>query len=153
MNTAPELLGALKAVPEVLFVDVKDAGRSQFAAAFLQHEAPAMVHIRTAGTNPAVAVNPTVSAVLADRGLNVSRAYTKPLTDVVVRAADVVVTLGCADAVERLPGQQRYDWDLADPDAMDLPGLNALCDDIEARPKELIAVLRDRAAPPPSAEP
>jgi protein-tyrosine-phosphatase len=139
--------GALeKSVPEVLFVDIHDAARSQIAAALLDRRAGEGVHIRTAGTNPSVAINPVVAAVLADRGLNTSRAYAKPLTDAVVRAADVIVTLGCPDAVADR-GQARFDWDLPDPEGKGQAEVAALCDDIDGRVTDLLAYLRDPAQP------
>ena len=130
-----------KTLPEVLFIDVRDAGRSQIAAVLLDYHAAGAVHVRTAGTDPGAELNPTVIEELSRRGLSLSRAYAKPLTDTVGRAADVVVTLACADVVPRYPDQRRYDWDVADPEDMDQPGIAALCDDIDRRVKELAAVL------------
>ena len=130
-----------KTLPEVLFIDVRDAGRSQIAAVLLDYHAAGAVHVRTAGTDPGAELNPTVIEELTRRGLNVSRAYAKPLTDTVGRAADVVVTLACADVVPHYPEQRRYDWDVADPEDMNQPAVAALCDDIDRRVKELAAVL------------
>jgi|GEM_PF-426640 len=87
-----------KDVPEVLFVCVHNAGRSQMAAALLNHHAHGRVHVRSAGSMPADAVNPAVAQVLDELGLDIGREFPKPLTDDVARAADVLVTMGCGDA-------------------------------------------------------
>jgi protein-tyrosine-phosphatase len=134
-----------KAQPEVLFVDAGDAGRSQIAAALLEHHAPGVAHIRTAGTNPEVAINPTVTTALTNRGLSLADAYPKPLTAVVAKAADVVVTLGCPDAVDRRADQRRYDWDVSTPDRMDLAAANTLCDEIDAKMGELLVLFGNGA--------
>jgi arsenate reductase (thioredoxin) len=136
-----------KTVPEVLFVCVHDAGRSQIAAALLERQAGGAVHVRTAGTNPSAEVNPVVAAVLADRGLSVSQAYAKPLTEAVVRAADVIVTLGCPDAVSA-NGQARFDWDVPDPEGREPAEISALCDDLDRRISDLLIHLR--VQPPPA---
>jgi len=147
---AREQLGALaqgeglvdKTVPEVLFVCVHDAGRSQIAAAMLSQRARGTVHVRTAGTSPTSDINPRVAEVLDQRGLFHSGAYAKPLTDTVVRAADVVVTLGCADAVTPIAGQERFDWDIPDPEGKQPADIAAICDDLELRVAELLEHLR-----------
>jgi protein-tyrosine-phosphatase len=135
--------GALaKEVPEVLFVDTHDAARSQIAAALLDQRAKGTVHVRTAGVDPSGAITPVVATVLAARGLDTSRAYAKPLTGIVVRAADVVVTLGCPDAVETDARQLRLDWDVPAPDT-DVPAqVSALCDDLDRRIAGLTAHLK-----------
>jgi protein-tyrosine-phosphatase len=130
-----------KRVPEVLFIDVHDAARSQIAAALLDHRAGGGVHIRTAGTSPSADINPVVTAVLARRGLSTSRAYAKPLTEAVVRAADVIVTLGSRDAVAD-HGQPRFDWDLPDPEGKGEAEVAALCDDLDGRVRDLLAFLQ-----------
>jgi protein-tyrosine-phosphatase len=129
-----------KSVPEVLFVCVHDAGRSQIAAALLDQRAGGAVHVRTAGTNPSAEVNPAVAAALANRGLSVTRAYAKPLTDAAVRAADVIVTIGCPDAVSA-NGHDRFDWDVPDPDGGDKAEIAALCDELDRRVAGLLAHL------------
>jgi arsenate reductase (thioredoxin) len=108
----------------------------------------ARVDIATAGTNPSAEVDPAVAAVLADRGLSVSHAYAKPLTDAVVRAPHVVVTLGCADAVSA-NGQARFDSDVPDPEGREPAEISALCDDLDRRITDLLVHLR--VAPPPTA--
>ena len=131
-----------KTLPEVLFVCVHDAGRSQMAAAILAQRAQGTVHVRTAGTNPSSDINTLVAEVLDQRGLPHSRAYAKPLTETVVRAADVVVTLGCADAVPTMPGQERFDWEIPDPDGKQPDEISAICDDLERHVAELLDHLR-----------
>ncbi|MET1085519.1 MAG: arsenate reductase ArsC, partial [Arthrobacter sp.] len=85
-------------IPEVLFVCVQNAGRSQMAAALLTVEAKGKIHVRSAGSLPAAELDPAVVAVMAEMGLDLTKDYPKPLTDDVVRASDVVITLGCGDS-------------------------------------------------------
>ncbi len=92
-------------IPEVLFVCVHNAGRSQMAAALLDHHAGGRVHVRSAGSAPADQVNPAAVEALAEIGLDVTRASPKPLTDEVVRASDVVVTMGAATPVRSIRGR------------------------------------------------
>ena len=91
-------------VPEVLFVCVHNAGRSQMAAALLDHHAQGRVHVRSAGSAPADEVNPAVVVAMKEWGIDISREFPKPLTDEVARAADVLVTMGCGDACPVHPG-------------------------------------------------
>src|SRR5947209_4927657 len=93
----------VKAVPEVLFVCVHNAGRSQMAAALLHHHAQGRVHVRSAGSDPADRVNPAVVQAMEEVGIDISMEFPKPLTDEVVRAADAVVTMGCGDACGDAP--------------------------------------------------
>jgi arsenate reductase (thioredoxin) len=122
-----------KPVPVVLFVCTHNAGRSQLAAALLAQAAGDQVLIASAGTAPASTVEPAVLEVLAERGIDASDAYPKPLTEEVVAAADVVITMGCGDACPILPGRRYLDWDLADPMGGDVETVRAIRDDIEAR--------------------
>src|SRR5215203_191943 len=103
-------------MPEVLFVCVHNAGRSQMAAALLDHLAAGRLTVRSAGSEPAERVNPRVVAVMAEIGLDVAREHPKPLTGDAVRAADVVITMGCGDACPIYPGKRYEDWELDDPD-------------------------------------
>ena len=91
--------------PEVLFVCVHNAGRSQMAAALLDHHAKGRVQVRSAGSDPADRLNPAVAAAMDEWGIDLSREFPKPLTDQAVRAADVVITMGCGDACPFYPGQ------------------------------------------------
>ena len=126
-------------VPEVLFVCVQNAGRSQMAAAILRHLAGDRVHVRTAGSEPASAVRSVVLTALDEIGVPIGGEFPKPLTDEVVRAADVVVTMGCGDACPVYPGRRYLDWDLEDPVGLPLAQVRAIRDDIEARVRELLA--------------
>lgn len=129
-----------RGVPELLFVCVHNAGRSQMAAAIAEHLAPGRVHVRSAGSSPTGELNPQAIAVLAERGIDLSTAYPKPLTDTVLRAADVVVTMGCGDTCPVLPGKRYLDWDVADPDGASLDAVRDVRDDLQRR---IIALLRD----------
>ncbi len=130
-----------KSAPVVLFVCTHNAGRSQLAAALLARAAGDRVLIASAGTAPASAVESAVVKVLAERGIEVSDVHPKPLTEEVVAAADVVITMGCGDACPLLPGRRYLDWDLADPMGADLETVRAIRDDIEARVQLLLIEL------------
>src|SRR6476659_5448061 len=101
--------------PEVLFVCVHNAGRSQMAAALLHHHAAGRVRVRSAGSAPADEINPAVVAVMNEIGLDLSQESPKTLTDESVQAADVVITMGCGDACPFYPGKRYLDWELDDP--------------------------------------
>ena len=96
-------------IPEVLFVCTHNAGRSQMAAALLDHQAAGRVHVTSAGSQPANRLNPAVVAAMAEVGLDISREFPKPLTDDKVQAADVVITMGCGDACPIYPGKRYLD--------------------------------------------
>src|SRR5438094_945325 len=102
-------------VPEVLFVCVHNAGRSQMAAALLDHHARGRVHVRSAGSDPADTVNPAVVEAMAEIGLDLTMEFPKRLTTEVVEAADVVITMGCGDACPVFPGKRYLDWEVPDP--------------------------------------
>lgn len=128
-------------VPEVLFVCVQNAGRSQMAAAILRHLAGERVHVRTAGSAPADAVRPAIVTALDEIGVAVGGEFPKPLTDEVVRAADVVVTMGCGDACPVYPGRRYLDWELEDPVGLPIERVRGIRDRIEAQVRELMASL------------
>ena len=128
-------------VPEVLFVCVHNAGRSQMAAALLDHHAKGKVVVRSAGSNPADRLNPTVMAAMAEVGIDLSRQLPKPLTDASVEAADVVVTMGCGDACPFYPGKRYEDWQLQDPAGQPVEVVRAVRDEIDARVRQLLAEL------------
>ena len=130
-----------KAVPEVLFVCVQNAGRSQMAAALLDHYAEGRVHVRSAGSAPADEINPAVVAAMSELGIDVSKEFPKPMTDEVVQAADAVVTMGCGDACPIYPGKRYEDWEVADPAEADLDGVRRIRDDISERVQRLLAEL------------
>lgn len=128
-------------IPEVLFVCVENAGRSQLAAAILRQLAGDRVRVRTAGSAPAPAVRQTVVAALDEIGVPLGGEFPKPLTDEVVRAADVVVTMGCGDACPVYPGRRYLDWELGDPAGQPLARVREIRDDAEARVRELLRTL------------
>jgi arsenate reductase (thioredoxin) len=130
-----------KAVPEVLFVCVQNAGRSQMAAALLNHRAEGRVHVRSAGSDPGEEINPAVVEALAELGIDVEEEFPKPLTDEVVRAADAVVTMGCGDACPIYPGKRYLDWELDDPAGQPLAVVRRIRDEIDARVQTLLAEL------------
>src|SRR5437870_4577844 len=122
----------MKEVPEVLFVCVHNAGRSQMAAALLDHFAGGRVHVRSAGSAPADNINPLVLQALAEVGLDVTKEFPKPLTDDVVRASDVVVSMGCGDACPVYPGKRYLDWKLDDPaGTSEIEDIRRIRDEIE----------------------
>jgi arsenate reductase (thioredoxin) len=131
----------IKDVPEVLFVCVHNAGRSQMAAALLDHHAKGRVHVRSAGSDPADAINPAVAAAMDEWGIDLSREFPKPLTDEFVKAADVVVTMGCGDACPIYPGKRYEDWELEDPAGRQVEAVRRIRDDIDARVRALLAEL------------
>jgi arsenate reductase len=131
----------LRVVPEVLFVCVHNAGRSQMAAALLDELAGGRVTVRSAGSEPADRINPRVVAVMEELGLDVSREHPKPLTGDAVEAADVVITMGCGDACPIYPGKRYEDWALDDPAQADLDGVRRIRDEIAERVRRLVVEL------------
>lgn len=127
--------------PEVLFVCVKNAGRSQIAAAMLRHLAGDRVRVRSAGSEPASAVKSTIVAALDEIGVPIGGEFPKPLTDEVVRAADVVITMGCGDACPVYPGRRYLDWELDDPAGLPISRVREIRDEIEERVRGLLAEL------------
>jgi arsenate reductase (thioredoxin) len=128
-------------LPEVLFVCVHNAGRSQMAAGLLDQRAKGTVHVRSAGSAPADSINPAVEEAMAEIGIDLAREFPKPLTDDVVRAADVVVTMGCGDACPIYPGKRYVDWELTDPAGKSLDEVRAIRDEIDSRVQALLAEL------------
>jgi arsenate reductase len=131
--------------PEVLFVCVHNAGRSQMAAALLDHHAKGEVVVRSAGSDPAERLNPAVVAAMAEWGIDLSRELPKPLTDQAVRAADVVITMGCGDACPVYPGKRYEDWQLQDPAGQPVEVVRAIRDEIDARVRRLLTELPGRS--------
>ena len=123
----------LREVPEVLFVCVQNAGRSQLAAALLRQMAGDRVHIRTAGSLPAREIDPVVVTALEELGIPMVAEFPKPLTDEVVQAADFVVTMGCGDACPIYSGRRYLDWPTPDPVGRPLAEVRAIRNDIEVR--------------------
>ena len=133
-----------KDVPEVLFVCVQNAGRSQMAAALLDHYAEGRVHVRSAGSAPADQINPEVVTAMSELGIDVSKEFPKPMTDEVVQAADAVITMGCGDACPIYPGKRYEDWEVDDPADADLDGVRQIRDDISKRVRDLLAQVGPR---------
>jgi arsenate reductase (thioredoxin) len=128
-----------KEQPEVLFVCVQNAGRSQMAAGLVKLRSEGRIHVRSAGSAPAEEVNSAVIAAMEEVGVDMSEEFPKPLTDEVVRAADVVITMGCGDACPIYPGKRYEDWTVDDPADQDFETVRAIRDDIDARVQKLIA--------------
>ncbi|HEV2931169.1 MAG TPA: arsenate reductase ArsC, partial [Propionibacteriaceae bacterium] len=128
-------------VPEVLFVCVHNAGRSQMAAALLDHHAKGKIHVRSAGSAPADQINPAVAAAMDEWGIDLSREFPKPLTDEFVKAADVVITMGCGDACPIYPGKRYEDWELQDPAGQPVEVVRRIRDDIDTRVQQLLGEL------------
>lgn len=133
-------------VPEVLFVCVQNAGRSQMAAALLTVEAKGKIRVRSAGSLPAAELDPAVIEAMAEMGLDLSKDYPKPLTDDVVRASDIVITMGCGDSCPVYPGKRYEDWDLTDPAGQSLDTVREIRDEIHDRVKSLVSSLTKEAA-------
>jgi arsenate reductase len=130
-----------KDVPEVLFVCVHNAGRSQMAAALLDHHAKGRVHVRSAGSDPGDQINPAVVAAMDEWDIDLSQEFPKPLTDEFVKAADAVITMGCGDACPIYPGKRYEDWTLEDPAGQPVEVVRRIRDDLDARVQQLLAEL------------
>jgi len=128
-------------MPEVLFVCVHNAGRSQMAAGLVKLRSEGRVHVRSAGSDPGDEINPAVIAAMQEVAVDMSEEFPKPLTDEVVRAADVVITMGCGDACPIYPGKRYEDWTLDDPAGQDLDAVRRIRDEIDERVQRLIAEL------------
>jgi arsenate reductase (thioredoxin) len=129
--------------PEVLFVCVHNAGRSQMAAGLLKRRSEGRIRVRSAGSSPADEINPAVIEVMDEVGVDMSEEFPKPLTDEAVRASDVVITMGCGDACPIYPGKRYEDWTLDDPADEDVETVRRIRDEIDARVQTLISELLD----------
>jgi arsenate reductase len=129
--------------PEVLFVCIHNAGRSQMAAALLTHHAGDRVVVRSAGTAPADTINPAVVEAMAEVGidLHASGAHPKRLEDAAVEASDVVITMGCGDECPFYPGTRYLDWQLEDPAGQGVDAVRPIRDEIDRRVRDLLAEL------------
>ena len=127
-----------KEQPEVLFVCVQNAGRSQMAAGLLTLRSGGLVGVRSAGSDPGEIVNPLAVQAMAELGIDLENAFPKPLTDEVVRAADVVITMGCGDACPVYRGKRYEDWQLDDPAGQDLAAVRRIRNEIDTRAQQLI---------------
>jgi arsenate reductase len=137
-------------VPEVLFVCVHNAGRSQMAGGLLDQLAAGRVHVRTAGSDPTERINPVAVEAMAEVGVDLSKEFPKPLRDEVVKAADAVITMGCGDACPIYPGKRYEDWELEDPAGKDLETVRRIRDEIAARVRALLTELVDPGTSPGS---
>jgi arsenate reductase len=130
-------------IPEVLFVCVHNAGRSQMAAALLQHYALGRVAVRSAGSAPAATVNPAAAQALAELGFDITAEVPSKLSTDDVQAADVVITMGCGDTCPVFPGKRYLDWQLDDPAGQGIDAVRPIRDDIDRRVRALLADLLD----------
>ncbi|MFW3170598.1 three-helix bundle dimerization domain-containing protein [Geodermatophilus sp. CPCC 206100] len=134
-------------VCETLFVCVHNAGRSQMAAALMALHGGDRVHVRSAGSQPMASIDDAVVAAMAEVGISLGEEFPKPLTDDVVRAADVVVTMGCGDACPVYPGKRYLDWQVRDPAGLSLGEVRAIRADIDTRVRALLAELHPAITP------
>jgi arsenate reductase (thioredoxin) len=132
--------GALvKEQPEVLFVCVHNAGRSQMAAGLVKLRSEGRIGVRSAGSAPGEEINPAAFEAMREIGVDLSEEFPKPLTDEFVKAADVVITMGCGDACPIYPGKRYEDWELDDPAGQDLETVRRIREDIDARVQKLVS--------------
>jgi arsenate reductase (thioredoxin) len=125
-------------IPEVLFVCVHNAGRSQMAAGLLSQLAKGRVQVRSAGSEPSDQLNPKVVEAMGEIGVDVSQEFPKPLTGAMIKAADIVITMGCGDSCPIYPGKRYEDWELEDPAGKDLETVRRIRDEIAERVRILI---------------
>jgi arsenate reductase len=133
--------------PVVLFLCTHNSGRSLAAKVLLDHYAAGRVEVRSAGSEPANALNPSVVAVLHERGLDTTREYPKALADSDAHDADVVITMGCGDTCPYYPGKRYLDWELQDPAGLPVEAVRPIVDDIDQRVRSLLAELLPSSAP------
>lgn len=126
-------------VPMVVFLCVHNAGRSQMAAGWMQHLARDRVEVFSGGSDPASQVNPSAVAAMAEVGIDIATEFPKPWTDEIVRAADVIVTMGCGDACPVFPGTRYLDWQVDDPAGLGVEPVRPIRDDIGRRVRALMA--------------
>ncbi len=134
--------GADDGIPIVLFLCVHNSGRSQIAMGYFEHLAGDAAIAWSGGSEPGAQVNPSAVEVMAEVGIDISKEYPKPWTDEIVRAADVVITMGCGDACPIFPGKRYEDWELQDPAGLGVESVRPIRDDIEARVRALLVDLR-----------
>jgi protein-tyrosine-phosphatase len=131
--------------PEVLFVCVHNAGRSQIAAGLVQLRSQGRVRVRSAGSEPADHLNPVVVEAMAELGVALGDEHPKLLTDEAVRAADVVITMGCGDACPVYPGKRYEDWELEDPAGKNIDTVRRIRDEIDERVHRLLSQLTEES--------
>jgi arsenate reductase (thioredoxin) len=133
--------------PVVLFLCIHNAGRSLAAKVLLDHYAAGRADVRSAGSEPTDDLNPSVVAVLRERGLDPSLEFPKPLTDEAARDADVVVTMGCGDTCPYYPSKRYLDWELDDPGGLPVEKVRPIVDEIDRRVQALLAEIVQPAGP------
>ena len=133
-------------LPIVLFLCVHNAGRSQMALGWFDHLADGKALAWSGGSEPGSEINPAAVAAMAEVGIDIGQEFPKPWTDEVVRAADVVVTMGCGDACPYFPGKRHEDWELDDPAGQDVAAVRPIRDEIGERVRALLASLDVRVA-------
>ena len=124
--------------PTVLFLCVHNAGRSLAARVLLDHYAAGRIEVLSAGSEPGDRLNPSVVAILEERGLDPGHEFPKPLTDATARAADVIVTMGCGDTCPVYPGKRYLDWELEDPAGLGVDQVRPIVDAIDQRVRSLL---------------
>jgi arsenate reductase len=125
--------------PSVMFLCVHNAGRSQMASGWLKHLAGDRVDVFSGGSEPASTVNPAAIESMAEVGIDIRTEFPKPWTDEIIRAADVVITMGCGDACPVYPGKRYEDWVLDDPEGLGVDGVRPIRDEIRGRVEKLMA--------------
>jgi protein-tyrosine-phosphatase len=130
-------------MPEVMFVCVHNAGRSQMAAALVKLRSDGQIDVRSAGSDPAEALDPAVVEAMAEIGVDLSEEFPKPLTDEAVSAADVVITMGCGDACPIYPGKRYEEWELEDPAGKEIETVRRIRDEIDSRVQRLVHELEE----------
>jgi protein-tyrosine-phosphatase len=133
--------GKASGLPSIVFLCVQNAGRSQMAAGWATALGGDRVEVFSGGSDPASELNPTAVAAMKEVGIDIGDQFPKPWTDEVIRAADVVITMGCGDACPIFPGKRYEDWEVADPEGLGVEDVRAIRDDIESRVKRLIEEL------------
>jgi arsenate reductase len=128
--------------PSVMFLCVHNAGRSQMAAGWLKHLFGERVDVFSGGSEPASTVNPAAIEAMAEVGIDIRAEFPKPWTDEIIRAADVVITMGCGDACPVFPGKRYEDWVLDDPEGLDVDEVRPIRDEIRARVEGLMAKMK-----------
>jgi len=127
--------------PVVLFLCIHNSGRSLAARVLLDHYAGGRIDVRSAGSEPADQLNPSVVAILQERGLDPAREFPKALTAELARESDVIVTMGCGDTCPVYPGKRYLDWELEDPAGKPIEVVRPIVDDIDGRVRKLLADL------------
>ncbi len=127
--------------PTVLFLCVHNAGRSQMAAGWMRHLAGDHIEVHSGGSEPADEVNPVAVAAMTEKGIDINSRQPQPWTDDRIRAADVVVTMGCGDSCPVYPGRRYVDWELDDPAGLPLEAVRPIRDEIEDRVRRLLSEL------------